>query len=221
MKNILVIAVHPDDETLGAGGTILRHIAEGDQVHWLILTGISKDLGYSQEKISQRENEIEKVSKMYQLASTRSLNFPTTKLDSIELGTIISAISEKINDIKPEVLYLPFSNDVHSDHKVAFEAAYSCTKSFRYPFIKKVLLMETISETNFSTSHQNTFAPNYYVNITEYIDKKVDIMKVYKSELGEHPFPRSEKSIKALATLRGSESNCIEAEAFMLIKEIV
>ena len=82
-------------------------------------------------------------------------------------------------------------------------------------------MMETLSETEFSPSiKKDSFIPNTFVDISKYIKKKIQIMKVYKSEIKRHPFPRSLKSIKALASLRGSTSGCKFAESFMLLKEI-
>ena len=137
------------------------------------------------------------------------------------MSELISKISSIINKVKPNIIYLPFKGDVHSDHKYIFDAAYSCTKVFRYPFIKKIYMMETLSETEFSLStKEDSFVPNVFVNISDYIDKKIEAMKIYKSEIGEHPFPRSEKNIRALATYRGATSGCDCAESFILIKEI-
>jgi LmbE family N-acetylglucosaminyl deacetylase len=135
---------------------------------------------------------------------------------------LITKISSVVNKVKPNIIYLPFKGDVHSDHKYIFNAAYSCTKSFRYPFIKKIYMMETLSETEFSLSiKEDSFVPNVFVDISEYIDKKIEVMKIYESEIGEHPFPRSERGIRALATYRGGTSNCDYAESFVLLKEIV
>ncbi|MHA1384775.1 MAG: PIG-L deacetylase family protein [Candidatus Helarchaeota archaeon] len=82
-------------------------------------------------------------------------------------------------------------------------------------------MYETISETELVPALQeNAFVPNYFVNISSYIDKKIEIMKIFESELGEHPFPRSEKNIKALATFRGAQSGVEYAETFMILKDI-
>jgi LmbE family N-acetylglucosaminyl deacetylase len=137
------------------------------------------------------------------------------------MSELIGKISKVINDVKPNIIYLPFKGDVHSDHRKIFEAAYSCTKSFRYPFIKKIYMIETLSETEFAPStKEDSFIPNIFVNISEYMDKKIEIMKVFESEIAEHPFPRSERNLKALATLRGATAGCEYAESFMLLKEI-
>ena len=143
------------------------------------------------------------------------------QVDEYMMSELVSKISKTINEVKPNILYLPFKGDVHSDHRKIFEATYSCTKSFRYPFIKKIYMMETLSETEFSlNTKDDSFVPNIFVDISDYMDKKIEAMKVYKSEIGNHPFPRSEKNIRALATYRGATSSCDYAESFMLLKEI-
>ena len=112
---------------------------------------------------------------------------------------MISVASKYISEIEPEFIYLPYRNDVHSDHAAVFDAVLSCTKSFRYPYVKKVRAYETLSETEFSIDHtDNGFKPNCWVDITQTLDKKVEIMGLYKGEMGVHPFPRSEKNIQAL-----------------------
>ena len=138
------------------------------------------------------------------------------------MSELISKISSIVNKVKPNIIYLPFKGDVHSDHKYIFDAAYSCTKVFRYPFIKKIYMMETLSETEFSLStKEDSFVPNVFVDISEYMDRKIEAMKIYESEMGDHPFPRSERNLRALATYRGATSRCNYAESFMLIKEIL
>ena len=222
MNRVLIIAVHPDDETLGCGGTLLKHKASGDEIHWLIATQMKESEGFKKHLISARNNEIDEVTKIYDFNSVNNLGFSTTKVDKYHISEIINKISSVIDQVKPNIIYLPFKGDIHSDHKHIFEAAFSCTKSFRYPFIKKIYMMETLSETEFSSNvEKDGFIPNVFVDISKYIDKKIQIMKIYKNEMGSHPFPRSERNIKSLGTLRGATSGCEYAEGFMLIKEII
>jgi LmbE family N-acetylglucosaminyl deacetylase len=221
MNKILVIAVHPDDETLGCGGTLLKHKANGDEIHWLIATDIKESEGYDISAIKQRNKEITKVEDLYGFTSVNKLDLSTTKVDTYSMSVLVSKISSVIDRIKPDTIYLPFKGDVHSDHKYIFDAAYSCTKIFRHPFIKKIYMMETLSETEFSLSiKEDSFVPNVFIDISKYMNKKIEIMKSYKGEMGEHPFPRNEKNIRALATYRGATSGCDYAESFTLIKEI-
>ena len=219
MKNkVLIIAVHPDDETLGCGGTLLKHKANGDEIHWLICTTIEKEHNY----YMKRENEIEEVSNLYNFDSIHNLRLKTMQVDEYTVSELVGKISQVIKEVQPNIIYLPFKGDVHSDHRKIFEASYSCTKSFRYPFIKKIYMIETLSETEFAPSiKEDSFVPNVFVDVSEFFEKKIEIMKVFKSEMAEHPFPRSERNLRALATLRGATCGCEYAESFVLLKEII
>ncbi|NLE27647.1 MAG: PIG-L family deacetylase, partial [Clostridiaceae bacterium] len=116
-KKCLVIAPHPDDETLGCGGTLLKHKASGDESHWLIVTGIDEATGFSAERVSARNHEIKTVSAIYGFDSVVNLNLPTTKLDILSMQQLVEMIGDVILKIKPEILYVPFPGDIHTDHK--------------------------------------------------------------------------------------------------------
>ncbi|HEH5157321.1 TPA: PIG-L family deacetylase [Campylobacter coli] len=226
-KKVIVIAVHPDDETLGAGGTLLKHQANGDEIHCIFCTDIFESEGFSKEQIDTREQEIQEICKSYNFASIHRLGLKTTKIDEHNTSYLVSLFSQIFTKIKPNILYLPFAYDVHSDHRIIFQAAFSCTKSFRYPSIEKILMMETLSESEFAPTLPNqSFIPNVFVDISAFFEKKCEIMKIYQSELGRSPFPRSIENIKALATFRactmgGKETvdTKLYAESFMLLKE--
>lgn len=213
MNKVLVIAPHPDDETFGCGGTILKHKEFGDEIYWLIITDVNEQWGRSQ----CNSGTIKSVSNYYGFDDTFELSLSDAKIDEYSMDELVSKISKVFNDVKPNIVYLPFYSDVHSDHRKVFEACYSCVKSFRYPFIEKVLMMEVLSETELGL---HSFKPNYFVDISKYIYKKEDIIKLYGDEIKEHPFPRSIENIRALATFRGAMVNCKYAESFMVLKEI-
>jgi LmbE family N-acetylglucosaminyl deacetylase len=219
MKNkVLIIAVHPDDETLGCGGTLLKHKANNDEINWLICTNIDKSHSY----YKTRQEEINRVSKIYDFDIVHNLKLKTMQVDEYSMSELIGKISKVINEVKPNIIYLPFKGDVHSDHRKIFEASYSCTKSFRYPFIKKIYMIETLSETEFAPStKEDSFIPNVFVDISDFMDKKIEIMKIFESEISEHPFPRSIRNLKALGALRGATCGVEYAESFVLLKEIL
>ncbi len=244
MKRVLVVAVHPDDETLGCGGTLLRLGAENSTIHWLIVTSIYTKQGeqywtmtsrsnkaywnhngvtavpFSAEAVVKRSEEIKQVGETYAFDSVHELGLPTMCLDQLAIKFMIAKISEVLDKIKPDTVILPFKGDVHSDHRIIFRAAYSCTKSYRYPYIKKVIMMETISETDFAAGLvEERFCPNLFVDISKYINQKQNIMRFYESELGDHPFPRSKENIKALAINRGAIVGFRYAESFMVLRE--
>lgn len=221
MNKILVVAPHPDDETLGCGGTIFRHIENGDLVHWLIVTRMSIDDGFDLEKIKARDKEISQISDIYKFSDVHQLNFRTTKLDVYPMSEIISQIALVFEEVQPGIVYLPFRADAHSDHRIVYDACSASAKWFRASYLKEILVYETLSETEFQSDFTaSNFNPNLYVNIAPYLKKKLDAIAVYHGELGEFPFPRSSKSIEVLAGKRGIESGFIAAEAFMIIKKM-
>ncbi|MCZ4407251.1 PIG-L family deacetylase [Cryomorphaceae bacterium 1068] len=221
MNKVIVISAHPDDETLGVGGTLLKHARKDDKITWLIATRIFESQGFTKDRIDSREAEIKRVSELFGFNKVYQLDYPTMTLTSSSLPDLVPEISDIFHLEKPEIIYCINRSDAHSDHRLLFEAVMACTKSFRYPFIKKVLLYECISETEFAPAlHEKVFIPNYFVDISDHLDKKLEIMKVYGSELGQHPFPRSLDHIKALAIHRGAIAGVQYAEAFQLIKFI-
>ena len=222
MSTVVVIAPHPDDETLGCGGTLLKHLANGDNVHWVIATQLSESVGFSGEKVASRSSEIKAVAKGYGFCSVTILDYVTTTLSDYMLGSLITDLAKVLNKIKPDTVYAPYPGDVHSDHGVVFNAVSACSKSFRYPFIKKVCCYETLSETEFSISPLTpSFKPNLFVDISEFIDEKIALMSLYEGEMLAPPFPRSEENIRALAVQRGAVAGCESAEAFMLLKQLL
>src|SRR3989338_8571686 len=121
-NKVLVVAVHPDDETLGCGGTLLRHRSEGDEIFWLIVTDIKPEDGFSEKKILERHKQIQSVVKKYRFKNIFCLNIPTMKVDTVPMADLIGMIGGVIKDIQPTILYIPFKGDVHSDHRKVFDA---------------------------------------------------------------------------------------------------
>ena len=221
MKKVIVISAHPDDEILGVGGTLLKHQDSNDDIYWLITTNICESQGFTKEIIKSRQEEIDLVANKLGIKKVYKLDYPTMTLTDKSLIAMIPEISSIFNDCRPEIVYCLNRSDAHSDHRVTFNAVMACTKSFRYPYIKIVLMYECISETEFAPSlHEKAFIPNYFVDISKYLIKKNKLMRIYKSEMGEHPFPRSERNIVALATYRGAYAGVEYAEAFQLILKI-
>tara|TARA_B100000686_G_C16734747_1_gene942927 strand:- start:393 stop:1055 length:663 start_codon:yes stop_codon:yes gene_type:complete len=216
----MVIAPHPDDETLGCGGTLLKHKTNGDEIHWLILTQISEDEGWSKKRVKSRPKEIEMVTEAYGFNSVHELDFKAKKLDTVPTSDLVERIGAVINKIQPNTLYINNRCDIHTDHQIAFKAVISCTKNFRYPFINRVYMYETLSETEFSPPLPGyAFQPNMFVDISEKFEQKLKIMQFYDGEILEDPYPRSLKSLEFLARYRGSRIGVKYAEAFMLIFE--
>jgi LmbE family N-acetylglucosaminyl deacetylase len=221
MSKVIVISAHPDDETLGVGGTLLKHKFNGDKLFWLNATKLDKgDLNLN-KRVEKREKEIQEVIKKFGFEEFIQLDYITTKLNSESKLLMIPKISQIFSRIKPEIVYVVNRSDSHSDHRYLFEAVFSASKTFRQPSIKKILMYECISETEFSAPlTENIFIPNYFVDITPFLEEKLKILNIYTSEISDPPFPRSAENIRALATLRGSTAGVMAAEAFHSLKII-
>lgn len=219
MKKVLVISPHADDETLGAGGALLKYKSAGHEISCLNITNLRLEYGYTQPEILKKQKEIQTVCDSYGFHHYIDFGLQPMCLDQYPKKDFIHRISKIIQELKPEILLLPYFGDIHSDHRIVFEAAIACTKVFRYPFVKQIFCMEIPSETEFCWE-STKFTPNYFVAIEEQIKRKLEIMSLYKSEMGVHPFPRSTKSIEALAVVRGSMAGHHYAEAFQIIKYI-
>lgn len=220
MTSVLIIAPHPDDELLGCGGTLLRHLAEGDEVHWLIVTRMVEGIGFDPRVIQARESLIERVAEAVGFSGVHRLDLPTSRLDTLPLADLIGAMGQVVREVAPELIYLPWAHDIHTDHQVVATAGQSCTKWFRYPSVRLILAYETLSETDFVLPPGRPFTPNYFVDIERHLARKLELLSLYQEELNEFPFPRSRTAVEALARVRGAAAGCAAAEAFQLLKAI-
>src|SRR4051812_11358440 len=126
---ILVISVHPDDETLGCGGTMLRHVESGDEIYWLIATQ-GHPPQWSPELLDEKAAEVGKVAAAYRVKGLFKLGLPTVRLDTLPQADLINRLREVIDQVKPEIVYLVHDGDVHSDHHAIFQAALCVLKAF-------------------------------------------------------------------------------------------
>jgi LmbE family N-acetylglucosaminyl deacetylase len=179
---ILVIAPHPDDETLGCGGSLLKHKSNGDSLAWLVATR-GYEPKWSAGLLEQKEREISVVAAAYGFDTTFRLNFPTIKLDQTPLEEIIVAVRDAISHSKPDWVYLNHSGDAHSDHRVLFEATMAVLKPFYSGKhgVKRVLSYEVFSSTDAApVNPARAFLPNVFVDITEFLERKLGIMGLYE-----------------------------------------
>ena len=214
----LIVAPHADDETLGCGGIIHKSNAQGWESHWLLITGMTSQHGYSDEQVRKRNSMVEAVALRLGFNTTTRLDLAPAELDLVPMQQLVASIGRAIRETRATRVFLPFPGDAHSDHRIVFEAGMACAKWFRYPDLRRVLAYETVSETGFGLDPgMPTFRPNWYENIEDHLEAKLDAFKLYASEAGDFPFPRSRETLEALARLRGSESGFAAAEAFMLL----
>ena len=215
MKKIAIVAPHPDDETLGCGGTIIKYLKKKYEVHWIIATKPKKNL----KKKETYLKEIKKVNNFYNFKKIQHLKLPAIELDNYPKSKIIKKFKDIFSEISANYVFIPFDHDAHSDHEVINHCVISSLKWFRQKTIEKILIYEVLSETNFNFRDKNkiSFKPNFYIDISDNIKDKIKAFKLYKSESHPHPFPRNSKTIESLALIRGSESGFKYAEAFRTV----
>lgn len=215
---VLVVSPHPDDETLGAGGTLLKLKKAGHQAYWLNITDIKPGYGWDAGLCARRGAQVEAVKEFYGFDGAFSLGLQPAALSSEGEGRVIEGVRAVLEQVRPGWLILPGPYDAHSDHRIVYSCCMACAKAFRAPYIRRVTTMEVLSETEHGF-HKEKFEPNLIVDITEELEGKLEAMKLYDTELGEAPFPRSLENIRALASVRGS-GVCRYAEAFAIVRQI-
>jgi N-acetylglucosamine malate deacetylase 1 len=218
----MVVSAHPDDETLGCGGTLLRHRAAGDEVHWLIASSRTQPR-WSAAQVAQRRGQIECVAKAYDAAGVWQLGHPDAELDLVPLATLIEGIDGVLRDVRPHVVYVVHRGDVHSDHVRVHTATMSALKAFRMSSlgVRRVLAFETLSSTDAAVQDPaHAFLPTVYNDITGFVGGKCRILTQYATELQDDRMPRTTSAVTALARMRGAAVGVEHAEAFVLLREL-
>tara|TARA_X000000950_G_C13804326_1_gene614938 strand:- start:590 stop:1267 length:678 start_codon:yes stop_codon:yes gene_type:complete len=221
IDNLLIVAPHIDDETLGCGGTILKLKKKNKKISMIL---VSEANGYTEDKkiLKKKERQVQQVKKFYRFDNFIRFDYPSSQIYKIDEKELINKFDRAIKKIKPDTIIMPFVNDVHSDHRIISKVLQSCIKIFRKKYIKTVLFCEIISETDHSilSCINGNFNPNLFINITSEFKKKIEIFKNFTTENGKHPFPRSVDSLTSLSKYRGSQCGHTYAEGFMISRII-
>ncbi|NLT94823.1 MAG: PIG-L family deacetylase [Clostridia bacterium] len=227
MKSVLVIAAHPDDEVLGCGGTIAKHVKNGDQVNVVILAeGLTSRsfIGGKEEfaeDLQKLKETAKKANKLLGVSSVLFSDYPDNRMDSLDRLDIIKEIEGLITRFKPDVIYTHHSGDVNIDHKRTHEAVITACRPFPGQTVKRILFFEVPSSTEWQIAGSAPyFMPNSFSDISETINIKLDALRIYNSEMRPWPHPRSIKAIEYLARWRGATVGMEAAEAFILGREI-
>ena len=217
-EKILIICAHPDDETLGLGGTILLQTLKGSEVFVLIFSDGELSRGKAVSQVKQREKQAKKVAKILKIKEIKLLGYHDQKLDTIPLIELANHIEESIKKWKPTIIYTHFWGDVNQDHRVLFDATSIATRPTPKSKIKKVICYETPSSTEWS---HNNFKPNLFVDINSVLKTKLKALNHYKQEMGKYPHPRSTEAIISRSNYWGSSVGMKNAEAFIIIRDLI
>ena len=218
-KKVLVIAPHPDDEVLGVGGTISRLTNSNITVSVLIVSGHLPPL-YDKENFNITKNEAQKSFEILKVKDWKFLEIPATSIHQIPVYKLNSQINDHLKSFKPDWVFIPFP-DRHIDHRTVFDACVVSCRPNNENFPRVVLCYETLSETHWNVPGiEPSFLPDFFIDISKFIDKKEDALKCYKSQIKDSN-TRSVEACKALAKFRGSQNGCDYAEAFKVVRIVI
>ncbi|WP_203300262.1 PIG-L deacetylase family protein [Marinobacter sediminum] len=218
-KTVLVVAAHTDDEALGCGGSIARHVAEGDTVYAVFLAdGVTSRLDATNEELEQRNSAAESAHETLGIKKAYMLGFPDNRMDSVPLLDIVQKLESVFSEIQPQVVYTHHVGDLNVDHRVTHQAVLTVCRPVPGVSVKEIYAFEVLSATGWNTPAESPFVPNVFVDISEHLEKKMEALAAYELEMRKAPHSRSLINAKRLAELRGSSIGVDAAEAMMAIR---
>ena len=227
-QRVLVIAAHPDDEVLGMGGTLLRHDAEGDAISVMFMSdGVTgRDFNYDPQsrarEIQERKDMALAAGKIYGSEDITFLDLPNLRMDKEYLLELTKHIEDRIAAVDPDIVYTHFSSDTNVDHGVTHHACVVALRPVPDRKVASLRLFEICSSTEYSIMNSgDDFVPNLFVDISDFAEKKMELIRCYDYEMRPFPHPRSEKSISARDTYRGTSVGIECAEAFIEARRII
>jgi LmbE family N-acetylglucosaminyl deacetylase len=219
-KRVLVIAPHPDDETLGLGGTITKFVEQGHEVNLLVVSGHLPPV-YNREDYELTLSEAKNALKILGIENSTFLEIPATKIGDLPINELNKKFADAVDTFKPQIVFCPYP-DRHIDHRLVFESTMVATRPVGSgKYIEILGAYETLSETHWNAPHiEPNFTPNWIINISDQIENKVKALECYKSQISESPGPRSIEAAKALAHFRGTQAGFAFGEGVHIIRKI-
>jgi N-acetylglucosamine malate deacetylase 1 len=226
-KTVLTIAAHPDDEVLGCGGTLAKHVMNGDDVHTFIVAegatsrDVERNTENQHEEIESLRNHARKAAKTLGTITPTFGGLPDNRLDSVDLLDLVKLLEDVIGRLAPSIIYTHHGGDLNIDHRLVYQAVLTACRPLPEKKSCRILTFETASSTEWAgPSIESFFQPNWFVSIEVTLARKLSALEAYAPEMREPPHPRSIESVELLAKLRGTQIGVFAAEAFMLVREI-
>jgi LmbE family N-acetylglucosaminyl deacetylase len=218
-NQVVVIGAHPDDELLGAGGTLAVHAREGDEVHAIVVAD-GAGSRYPDELAATLEKQARQAADVVGFASLRFLDLPDQRLDTVPLIELTQRLEAVLDDIGPDVVYTHFPEDVNDDHRLVAKCTWVACRPYRRR-LGKFAVFETPSSTEWAWPMPAApLQPSLYVDITDTIDVKIAAMECYATELRDYPHPRSARALRERAAYWGSHVGRLAAEPFRVLREL-
>lgn len=218
MTKVLVLAAHPDDEVLGMGATIALHTSRGDDVRVVVVTdGSSTQYPGDAATRARKEQEALRAAAELGVEDYVHLDLPDMRLDTVAHVELNGVVEEHVRGHEPEVVYT-VQPDVNLDHRMLFDAVAVATRPTPGHPVRRLLTYAPTSSTEWTPAAVNWFVPNWYVDVTETLERKVAAFAHYETERRDYPHPRSERALRAAASFHGSSCGCEYAEPFVLVR---
>lgn len=218
-KTVLIVAAHSDDEALGCGGTIARHVAAGDTVHAVFMAdGVTSRSNTVADDMQQRLAAAGKAHRLLGLQRVEYLGWPDNRLDSVALLDVVQSLERVIREIAPQVIYTHHHGDLNVDHRITHEAVMVACRPIPGSTVAEIYGFEVLSSTEWATSGHPPFVPNVFVDISQYLDVKLQSLQAYELEMRPAPHSRSIEHAGYLAKHRGHSVGVAAAEAFVAIR---
>ncbi|MDN3691682.1 PIG-L deacetylase family protein [Chryseobacterium tructae] len=223
MNRVVVVAPHPDDEIIGCGATIAKHIKSGDEVTIIVATNASEGAPelFPMSQVENVRAEAVAAHQFLGVKETVFLDFPAPALNAFPEFKISLEIAKVFQRIKPTHLYLPHPGDIHQDHKAIYRASLVAARPQGSDKISNIYCYETLSETEWTPMQEKPFVPNHFIDVTDVFSKKAEAMKFFTSQIKHFPHSRSVETFEALAMYRGSTVGVERAEAFSVERQLV
>lgn len=221
MIDVLVVVAHADDEVLGCGGAIARHVAEGDQVHVVYMAdGVGSRGGDFALEVARRNEARDRALQLLGVSRWRALQFPDNRMDSVALLDVVQALERVLQELGPRVIYTHHYGDLNVDHRVTHQAVMTACRPLPGSPVREIYACEVMSNTEWASPGLAPFVPNAYVDITPYLAAKRSALAAYELEMRSVPHSRSIPHLEYLARHHGSCIGVEAAEAFMVMRVI-
>jgi LmbE family N-acetylglucosaminyl deacetylase len=220
-KRILIVAAHADDEVLGCGGTILRHVDEGDEVYLILMSdGVGSRSDVDEKALTRRIKAANEAHSILGITEVHFLNLPDNAMDSVPLLQIVHTLEPMIEKISPDIIYTHFYGDLNVDHRITHQAVMTICRPQPRQSVKEIYGFEILSSTEWVTPNSVFFKPVCYFDISNQLDRKLQALVAYIEEMREIPHSRSIEHAEILAKHRGFIVGRRAAEAFEVYRLI-
>lgn len=218
-RKVLVVAAHTDDEALGCGGTIARHVAEGDTVHAVFMAdGVTSRPNTQGADLTQRDSAAEKARRILGIETNHYIGLPDNRMDSVPLLDVIQKLEAIVQAYNPEIIYTHHLGDLNEDHRITQQAVMTACRPVPGSSVKEIYAFEVLSSTEWAAPHAHPFMPDCFIDISAHLTKKFEALDAYACEMREAPHSRSLSHVEHLARHRGHSAGVEAAEAFKVLR---